>query len=122
MKKEENQKVSEDAPKLGLETVTENVTDSKVKTEQEAKAKAEQDAKEKAEQEAKAKAEQEVKEKAEQEANNSKVWIRAILPLAGKFFMSHDPGHEFQHDKNQSEVIVESGYAEYLTPEEIDAK
>jgi membrane protein involved in colicin uptake len=165
MKKLDNTKVSEDTPKLGLESGDQNATatavvnpetakaeqeakakaeqeakdkaeqeakakaeqEAKAKAEQEAKAKAEQEAKDKAEQEAKAKAEQEAKDKAEQEAkagaeSNELVWIRVLLPLAGKFLMPHDPGAEFEIDKNQGEVIVEAAYAEYLTAEEIAAK
>lgn len=110
MKKEQNSKVSEDTPKLGLETGDQNVTASAGEN-PETKAKAEQEAKDKAEQEAKA-----------GEEGNEKVWIRVILPLAGKFLMPHDPGAEFEIDKNQGEVIVEAAYAEYLTAEEIALK
>jgi hypothetical protein len=48
------------------------------------------------------------------------VWIRVLLPLAGKFLMSHDPGHEIEIDPNQAQAIVDAGYGEFISDEDLE--
>jgi hypothetical protein len=48
------------------------------------------------------------------------VWIRVLLPLAGKFLMSHDPGHEIEIDSNQAQAIVDAGYGEFIENKEVE--
>lgn len=57
----------------------------------------------------------EKKDKAADKAALSKtVKIKALLPLAGKFLLSADPGTELELDEKQAKEIVEAGYAEYV--------
>lgn len=46
--------------------------------------------------------------------NADLVWVRVLLPLAGKFLMPHDPDAEILINKNQAIEIVESGYGEFI--------
>jgi hypothetical protein len=48
------------------------------------------------------------------------VWIRVLLPLAGKFLLPNDPGAEIEIDPNQAEAIVEAGYGEYIENSEVE--
>jgi len=46
--------------------------------------------------------------------NAALVWVRVLLPLAGKFLMPQDPDAEILINKNQAIEIVESGYGEFI--------
>jgi hypothetical protein len=45
------------------------------------------------------------------------LWVRVLLPLAGKFLLPYDPGHEIEIDANQANAIVDAGYGEFIVDE-----
>lgn len=93
MKKDDKAQVSGDAPKLVLENEVQITTDAVVN---------------------------DVSETQAAEENKPLVWIRVLLPLAGKFLLPHDPGAEIEIDSNQAEAIVEAGYGEYIENSEVE--
>jgi uncharacterized membrane protein len=48
------------------------------------------------------------------EKKEKKLKVRALLPLAGKFLLSYDPGQVFSIAENQANEIVEAKYGEFV--------